>query len=253
MGLRCGEQLRRRYFLNEIIPPSIAASRGTSLHKANEVNLRQKITTKKDLPLDDLLDAARDSFMNNLREGIFLPKAQQSEKVKLIGEGLNQSLRLTRLYRESVAPGIVPIEVERPFKIDIGLELPIAGRIDHEQNQYVDDLKTSTKKWVENRIHAELQPVFYSIAHEYEFNTRPQFRYHVLIALKKSEQHQLQTRTCLDSDYQALVYRLQTFIRMIKSGVFLPAAVGSWACSEKWCGYWSTCRYVGNGPAKRWI
>lgn len=253
MALRCGEQFRRRYMLGEIIPPSIAASRGTALHRANEVNLRQKVKSKKDLPVSDLQDATRDAYIKNLRNGVFLPKELQSEKRALLNDGLNQSLRLTGLYREAVAPDIIPIEVERSFRIDIGLDLPIAGRIDLEQDSLVDDLKTTTKSWGPNRIFQEIQPVFYSLAHEYTFGQVPEFRYHILVALKKSEKHQLQTRTCTKKDYNAMMSRIRMFLKMLKSGVFLPAEVGSWVCSEKWCGYYTTCEYVGNAPALGWI
>jgi hypothetical protein len=253
MALRCGEQFRRRYINGEIIPPSIAAARGTGLHKANEVNLKQKIKSKKDLDANTLKDAARDAFLYNLKNGVFLPKEDQSAAKKLINEGLNQCLDLTELYRNDVSPKIQPLEVERPFKIDIGLELPIAGRIDHEQTGEVDDLKTTTRAWAENRINKEVQPIFYSMAHEREFGTRPQFNYHILIALKRSSRHQIQSRTCADSDYRALIYRLQAFLRMYKAGVFPPAEVGAWICSPRWCGYHSTCPYVGNEPIKRWI
>lgn len=253
MALRCGEQFRRRYILGQIIPPSIAMARGTALHAANETNLVQKVGTKKDLPLSDLQDAARDSYVRSLRNGIFLSKPEASSKDRLVNEGLNQSLDLTTLYHAEVAPEIVPIEVERPFKIDLGLGLPIAGRIDHEQSQEVDDLKSASKSWVEGKINREIQPVFYSIAHENEFNVRPLFRYHILVALKRKPKRQVQERICTDADYNALFARIETFIKMIQSGVFPPAEIGTWACSEKYCGYHSTCVYVGNGPAKKWI
>lgn len=253
MALRCGEQFRRRYIMNEIIPPSIAAARGTGLHRANEVNLKQKVYSKVDLPVSDLLDAARDTFFEKLKDGVFLPKDEQDEKKSLINHGLNQTLNLTDLYHEKVAPDIQPIEVERPFRIDIGLELPLAGQIDHEQSGRVDDLKTSTRTWVADRIKHEIQPVFYSLAHEMEFKKRPEFRYHILIALKTQTRHQIQARTCTRDDYNALTARIVMFIKMLRSGVFLPAEIGSWYCSEKWCGYWTTCKYVGNAPAARWI
>lgn len=253
MALRCGEQFRRRYMLGEIIPPSIAAARGTSLHYANEVNLRQKVKTKKDLPLSDLKDAARDKFIRTLEKGVFLPKNQQGEKTNLLNEGLNQSIQLTSLYRREVAPEINPIEVERSFLIDIGLDLPIAGRIDHEQTAKVDDLKTTTRSWSPARIYKEIQPVFYSIAHQYEFGERPLFRYHIMVALKRQPKHQLQSRTCTDNDYHALVSRIESFLKMLQAGIFLPAEIGAWVCDPKWCGYFTTCRYVGNEPAKVWI
>ena len=62
-ALRCGEQFRRRYIEGERVPPGVAAGRGTGVHKANEVNLNQKVITGTDLKLSDLKDAARDGFV----------------------------------------------------------------------------------------------------------------------------------------------------------------------------------------------
>ena len=49
MFLKCGEQFRRRYECNEIIPPSASLARGTCGHKSLEANFRQKIETREDL------------------------------------------------------------------------------------------------------------------------------------------------------------------------------------------------------------
>jgi hypothetical protein len=48
MFQRCGEQYRRRYLENEIIPPGISARIGSGVHKAAEINFRAKIQTGED-------------------------------------------------------------------------------------------------------------------------------------------------------------------------------------------------------------
>ena len=59
MFLRCSHQFERRYLRGEIIPPGIAARRGSATHKAAQINLEQKLHSQADLPEDDLQDAAR--------------------------------------------------------------------------------------------------------------------------------------------------------------------------------------------------
>lgn len=253
-AFRCGEQFRRRYIEGEIIPPGIAAGRGTGLHKANEVNLKQKIKTGADLPISDLQDACRDGFVKAFSGGIYIPKEDLSSKNEIINQGLNDAIRLTRLYRDEVAPGIVPLEVERKFKIDVGLELPLAGQIDIEQENRIDDLKTSGKTWAEGQIQREIQPVFYSLVHEKETGSRPEFRYHILVALKTGEKRQVQAMTCTNAHYHALFAKLQMFMKMLETGTFLPANPSSWWCgSDRWCGYFSTCKYMGNPIHKKEI
>lgn len=254
MALRCGEQFRRRYIEDEIIPPGIAAARGTGVHKANEVNLKAKVMTGEDLPLSDLQDAARDGFVHALRNGVYLPKEDISAKDRLLNEGLNDTIRLTRIYRQEVAPEIVPQEIEREFFIVVpGLPLPLAGRIDIEREAKVDDLKTTGRSWPKDQIQKEIQPIFYSFVHEHETGIRPTFYYHILIALKKKEKRQIQNITPTDNHYRALLAKLKMFCETLRAGVFLPANPSSWWCSPRFCGYWQTCPYVGNSLPKREI
>ena len=166
MILRCGEQFRRRYLEGEIIPPSVAAGRGTGVHAANKANLLQKIKTRRDLSLADLKDATRDGFVNSFKSGVFIPKEDLGSKDKLLNEGLEDALRCTKVYQEKVAPIINPIAVEERFEIDIGLPLNLAGIMDYQEKPIVGDLKTTKMKWPEGRIDVEIQPSLYSFVHE---------------------------------------------------------------------------------------
>jgi hypothetical protein len=251
-ALRCGEQFRRRYVENHVIPPGIAAGRGTGVHRANEVNLKYKIATGQDLDVSILKDAARDGFVNAFKNGIFLMHEDIGRKDAVLNDGLNDTIRLTELYASEVAPEIIPKEVERSFSLEVGLPLKIAGRIDLEQDARVDDLKTSGKKWTDDQIEKEIQPIFYSFVHEHETGVRPEFYYHILVSTKKAYR-QTQSIKPTDGHYYALFAKLRMFCRMIETGTFLPANPSSWWCSKKWCGYWQTCPYVGNSLPKQWI
>jgi len=259
MALRCGEQFRRRFIEGEIIPPSIAAARGTGVHGANEVNLKHKIQKGDDLPVNDLKDAARDKYVKTISSGIYLAKANRPAKDRLLNEGLNDTLRCTKLYREEVAPGINPVAIEEPFELDVGLELPLAGVMDYQEKPEVGDLKTTRMKWQEGRIKKEIQPALYSFVHEKTRHIRPEFKYSILIARRgkngnpTSEELQTQVMTPTEQDYEALFAKLEMFINMLKAGVFIPANPTSWWCDPKWCGYWETCPYVGNPKHRREI
>ncbi len=232
--LRCGEQFRRRYIEGEIIPPGIAAGRGTGLHFANKVNLRQKIVSGVDLPLSDIKDAARDGFVHAFRDGVYIPKDKLSEKETLMNDGLEDSLRCSEVYLDKVAPEIMPRSVEEPFNVDIGLELPLAGTIDIERSAKVDDLKTAAKKWQEGQIEKEIQPVLYSLAHEKLTGLRPVFKYHIMICRRgkdgraTSADYQAQDIKATDGMYQSLIYKAKVFIDSIQKGVFMPANPTSW-------------------------
>lgn len=250
MALRCGEQFRRRYIEGDIIPPSIPAGRGTGVHKANEVNMKQKVESKVDLPTGDLTDAARDGYVHSLKNGVYIPKEEQSEKKKLLNIGLNDTIRCTEVYSVDVAPKIQPIDVEHPFDIDVGLPLRLAGRMDYTERPELGDLKSTSMKWPDGRAQAEIQRIFYSLAFEKTKGIRPDFTFHVLIARRNREgkptstDYQKITLRCTDRDYKVLFAKLRAFVNMLQKGVFLPANPTSWWCSAKWCGYYESCEYV---------
>lgn len=244
MACRCGEQFRRRYLEGERIPPGAAAARGTGLHAANETNLRQKIVTRTDLPLADLQDAARDGFVHALSDGVFMAKDEVAAKDRILNDALNDCISMTGLYRAVIAPQIDPVAVEKEFRFTVPwITLPLAGKIDIQREGRVDDLKTSGKKWADGQIHQEIQPVFYSLAHEHETGERPLFTYHIIRNLKAGPELQVQSMTATDAHYRALRYRLETMEKMIRTGLFPPANPNSWWCSERWCGYASSCCY----------
>ena len=131
--------------------------------------------------------------------------------------------------------------------------------MDHEAQERIDDFKTTNKTWADGRIDHEIQPAFYSFAHEKQTGIRPKFIYHILIARRgkngpTSEEVQRQEMTATDENYQALFAKIQAYIAMLKTGNFLPANPGAWWCgSDKWCGYYWTCPYMGFGKPQKWI
>ncbi len=249
--LRCAEQGRRIYIEGQRIPPGIAACRGTGVHHANKINLRQKIISGQDLPLDSIQDAARDGYVHALSNGVFLPKEQVSAKKKLLNEGLNDAIRCSTVYLEKVAPEIIPVAVEEHFEIDIGLELPLGGIMDIEREGRIDDLKTAGKSWPEGRIEKEIQPIFYSFVKEKISGVRPEFIYHILIARRNKEgvftstDYQNQRLTASDAQYRILLAKIRVVLDMIQKGSFPPCDSSSnFLCTPMWCGFYRDCVYI---------
>ena len=170
MFLRCPHQFERRYLRGDIIPPGIAARRGSATHKAAQLNHEQKLHTQTDLSVGDLQDVARDHYVRIIQEeGVFIPRERLPDKDKLLAAGLDASVRLTTLYREALAPAIHPLLVEEQLIWDVGLGLPLKGTIDVLTTDYwLPDLKTADKSKGPRDADYSLQLTFYAglVAHQ---------------------------------------------------------------------------------------
>lgn len=242
LWFRCGMAFQFRYLEGLIIPPGIAARRGSAFHKACDENHKQKIDSYQDLPLDHLQDVTRDSYMNLIRdEGIFIPKDDQSAKDRLLNEGLNDAILATKTYREKIASQIQPVETEKYYINDIGLNLPICGIIDVIDSEQVEhDFKTANKRKGSAFFSSAMQPTFYILLRYLRENVMPRFKYHV-ITVKGELQEEETTRG--KQDFNRLILYIQLFLRSLKRGIYKPAEPGHWMCSEKWCGYYGICKY----------
>lgn len=248
MFLRCPQQFERRYILGEIIPPGISARRGSATHKAAEINHTQKINSKEDLPVDALQDAARDEYIRLVKEeGVFIPKDKVSEKGKLLAEGQDAATRLTKLYRQDLAPLIQPALVEEKLTIDVGLALPLQGTIDVlTVDNWLPDLKTADKSKSAGEADNSLQLTFYSGMVAHHTGKWPEkISLEILVNNKEPKRQSLTTKRN-DTDFANLLLRIQMFLAQLETGLFPPCDPGAWICSPNWCGYFWTCKYTAN-------
>lgn len=242
---RCPQQFERRYINGEIIPPGIAARRGSGVHKAAEINHVQKVASHEDLAVDTLQDAARDEYVRLVKdEGVFIPKDQVSEKEKLLAAGLDAATRLVKLYRDDLAPQIQPLFAEQFLTIDAGLELPIAGTIDVlTEDNWLPDLKTADKSKPEGEADNSLQLTFYAgMVANHTGKWPDKVSLEILVNTKEPKLQSLKTIRGPE-DWQNLMLRVQLMIAQIKTGIFPPCDPGAWICSPRWCGYFQSCKY----------
>jgi hypothetical protein len=119
--------------------------------------------------VDALQDAARDHYVRLIKgEGVFIPKDQMAEKDILLARGLDAGVRLTKLYRESLATTIQPRLVEEKMILDAGLDLPLQGTINVlTADHWLPDLKTADKSKGPKEADYSLQLTFYAglVAH----------------------------------------------------------------------------------------
>jgi hypothetical protein len=246
MLLRCGEQYRRRYIEGEIIPPGISLLKGSACHKGIEVNNTQKIQSRTDMSKCDIVEISVVHLENKIKtDGLELNAEEKTiGKDKVIGDAKDEVVSLAGLYADEIAPNTQPIMAEKEINIPVG-DQAVKGFIDCiDDKKRVRDYKTSGRSKNQKELESSLQMAIYTVAYEQEFGELPAgICYDVLISTKKPK-YQLIELPAQVNVYSRLGAVVETVIKSIKSGVFLPAAEGSWLCNPLYCGYYNTCKYV---------
>lgn len=243
---RCPAQFERRYVNNEIIPPGIAARQGSGVHKGAEINHIQKVTTKVDLPVDAIQDASRDCYVHLVKdEGVFISEDKLSEKNKLLAEGLDNTVRLAKLYAEELAPKIQPVMVEeRLFWDHPDTGIPLSGQLDVlTVENHLPDLKTSGKSKSQKEADISLDLTMYAGLVAHHTGKWPDIVSLEVLVNTKTPKHQSLESTRGPADFAILVNRVKVVWAQIQTGLFPPCSPDFWMCSPDWCGYFRSCRY----------
>lgn len=238
MYMRCPAQWFFRYVEGYKQPPTAAMIQGTSYHKGVEINYAQKIQSKKDLPIDDVLDAYATEFGNRIIEAEDTPEKDR-------GELKDQGVGLIKAYHETLAPTIQPIAVEKPFTIDFdNVDYTVEGFVDViAEGGFVRENKTTAK--TPNAVSEDhfVQGTLYALAEDVDAVT-----YDYAVKLKTPK---VVTLTVEIPDHQkAFVLGMVGKIdHAIRSEVFYPNR-GSFMCSRRNCGFWSQCERKHGGRVK---
>lgn len=253
--MKCPEQHRRRFIENEVIPPGGALIRGTAVHVAAEHNFKQKIESRKDLPASQLVEVAVATVDGRIREeGITLDPDERTMGQQAVRDKIQaDAIVATKLYAGQIAPRHQPVMVEEKitFKLE-GIEaVEIHGTIDtlNEEHRIVD-LKTAKKKPNPSDYEEGPQATMYDLLTLLKTG-RPTngVQFEAMVIKKDPEVVTVLVRKRKE-DYAALLEQIREMAKAIRAGVAIGSYGGSgaWWCSPKWCGYWSTCKFV---PAHR--
>ena len=121
---------------------SIAGVTGTAVHRAAEFTLAGKIGGGSPPPVSDATDAARDSLVEQMGQGVAFDTTTATR-----ADALRQVISMTRLYYHKVAPNIQPVLVEKRLEAEVSEGIILAGSPDVvaiEPGQ-IDDLKTGAR------------------------------------------------------------------------------------------------------------
>jgi hypothetical protein len=228
-------------------PPAIAMVKGTAIHRGAEVVHRNTIEHGTPLGLEAATEAVVDAF--DAEEGS-VEDATKEEK----GFIKDAAIRNFQIYYQDAVPCISPVAAEKPFALKIGT-VPFRGVIDlidripgeyeleddpdqpPPKVEVVSDLKTTTKLWAQQKLDQEPQLTFYAIAEDTD-RVRVDF-----LLDQKSGCKYAPKRAIRDNHIKKiLVEDVEEAAFFMKKGYFPRCDPTSWACTEKFCGYYKDCR-----------
>jgi len=245
----CGEQFRRRYIEGEKIPPAVAMIVGTGTDESVNQNMRHKMENGKLMELAQVKAVARDALGNAWSKGVWLSDDEAKigpSKVK--GQAIDKTVRLATVHATQKAEKINPTHVQRKWTVELkGYPVDLAGTIDvQEGGKWVRDTKTSGKTPNQNMADKSMQLTTYAMAVKVLDGKEPEgVALDYLIDTKEPKVVTLESKRNND-DFRILLRRIEGMIQAIDKGVFLPASPRDPMCSEKYCGFHSSCSYVKN-------
>ena len=246
MLTRCGEQYRRRYIEGEVIAPSAALVRGRSCHKANEKNFKQKIDTEIDLPEEEVVSVFADEWDSG-RYNIAWTEEElgMDSPSKAEGKWKDSGVRLISAYHLEQSPLVHPAVVEDAFRVEFHGSFPaLSGIMDRITKEgIIEDDKFVSKSPNISDIETDLQMTVYDLGYRTKYGKPPRglgkrFAVDTKVAKTMCQETVPRDKAVIDR----LLYRTERALDAVAKEVFLPPPSGSWWCSKRFCGYWSTCK-----------
>jgi len=251
--LDCGEAFRRSE-RGEYIPPGIAIIRGVGTHKGNELDFQHKIATGELLPLDALTDGTRDAVNEvwDAQGARLMPDEKTVGEKEIRGRTVDSAVRLVSKYHNEFAPNIDPARVERPWVLHLkSCDYDLAGQIDLDEviseqlpTGRITDWKTSAKSPTADMAHRSIQLSLYAMAKKALDGVIPKVALHYLVDLKKEPKIVPLESERTERHFRTVFNHLTTVFDAWKKGIFIPCNPNFWKCSDLYCGYHSSCRYV---------
>ncbi len=273
---QCGERFYRRYILRDFRPSGVKAKRGTAVHKvAAESHLRQ-LKAKTDgaereeylvgvLPsVEEAKDMAADSFQAAMSQGCAYSEDERAVGPdKVVAAEKDAAVAMGAHYVQRVAPQVDPLAVEKRWIIrPANTEDEIQGIVDlvAEETRTIDlvdravrrkvtlviDTKTKDRSPRDTDAMTSQQLTVYAMIYAAVTGAPPDYvQLNTIVRTSTGKVSHVQlTAQRSRADLEAVAARLNASMEAVKRGTFVPANPDSWWCSEKFCEYWSECKFA---------
>jgi hypothetical protein len=271
MAKQCGIGYDKSYNKGVWPPPGSALIFGRALHHGAEVNFKQKIESRVDLPVEEVVDACIEYWEGFKHEVAWNQDELDSIQIADV-EGLDpkelHALKVEKLEEEKVAdikklmtefmtesaPKIQPISVEEKLYSTFDEHYPdLMGIIDileevKNEEGYADgvgqvDLKFPGKSPNSDDILTDNQPSMYQALCDGNNIKLVRLRKIYTVNNKKAKTVDQMSTPRTDEEMERFYNRMRATVDYISEGKFLPPENGSWKCTPKWCGHYETCQF----------
>jgi hypothetical protein len=235
--LQCGRKYRYTYVNKFDCPNSVSLPFGNAFHDALEYNYAQKVSTEKDLPIEDVCDRFREVFPR-VAEGAVLEPGQSIETLTDLG------VRMLVVHHGQIAPTVRPLFVERSFRISLGEAFPfdLSGKWDLiDQDGLIIDNKSYKSEPKQEWVDRDLQLDVYSLAYRLLMGECENgLRIDAVTKARSPRVVQVFT-TRNNEDASWLLRQIEEVAKGIQAGVFYPNRDSN-LCKPEYCGHWERCR-----------
>lgn len=251
MALKCGQQYAYRYQEGLVLPPGFAMVRGKAVDAGVTQNLRQKIETGTDLPVEQVQQLAREKLEEEFRGDVVLdPDYEGQDREKAKGALVDEVAGLAKLHTERVSPTFQPAAVQLRVEIAPSQSLPIkfVGILDLiDSNRRIRDTKTAKKSASAGASDESDQLTAYDLLYRAHYKSRPTSL--GLDQLVRTEAGNYSAKEFTSEprpvdELRAYVARARAVLRMNETETYTPAPDSAWWCSARWCGYHGMCPYA---------
>jgi len=215
--LTCPAQYYFKYIQKVPQIPDEKLTRGKAVHKGIEYNLRQKIETRNDLPISEVLEYTVSEFEVFSQETEFLKKGKKEVQAETVS--------LVEYYQTKIAPKIFPLYVEERLELSfVNTEYTLLGFVDIVDEDYnIHDLKTSERKPADTVINDNLQLAAYALAfREMSGKKESQVSLDYLVSNKKGPAFYPLAKEITDNDINRFLLIMGHVAHNIENGNFYP-------------------------------
>ena len=253
----CGEAYRRAYAEKQK-GTTVRLGVGVAVHEGRSQNLKQKIISGKNLPLDEIQDSSRDCVIQHFEDNELFPEDEYKGlgKPGIYQVAIDTAVNFVAKDFETFQKNSQPISVEEsigvilknhPFDIGVKIDLIERAASPVDANDLsIRDCKTSSRRPRENLARISEQLPTYTLAFRAKYGRWPiecSLDYTVQKSRGRIENIRL-AYTPTEDDCRAVLHRLAIADEAIRKGIFIPCSPNHWKCCDQWCEFYHDCKYV---------